>query len=160
MTERSRTYSWQDPAPLAEATRELDGLTLLSRVVAGDLPAPSIAATMGFRLAEVAEGRAVFEGTWQEFLTNPAGTVHGGWYGTILDSAMGCAVHSTLPAGTGYTTLEYKVHITRGVGPDSGVLRAEGAVIHRGRRTATAEAKLVDAKGKVYAHATTTCIIL
>lgn len=160
MTERSRTYSWQDPAPLAEATRELDGLTLLSRVAAGELPAPSIAATMGFRLAEVAEGRAVFEGAWQEFLTNPAGTVHGGWYGTILDSAMGCAVHSTLPAGTGYTTLEYKVHITRGVGPDSGVLRAEGAVIHRGRRTATAEAKLVDAKGKVFAHATTTCIIL
>ncbi|MCR9071470.1 MAG: PaaI family thioesterase [Alphaproteobacteria bacterium] len=160
MQERSRTYSWQNTAPLAEATKALDGLTLLSKVASGELPAPSIAATMGFRLAEVAEGRAVFEGAWQEFLTNPAGTVHGGWYGTILDSAMGCAVHTTLPAGTGYTTLEYKVNITRGVGPDTGTLRAEGTVVHRGRRTATAEATLVDANGKVFAHATTTCIIL
>lgn len=160
MSERSRSYSWNDPAPLADATRDLDGLTLLSKVVSGELPVPAMAATMGFRIAEVSEGQAVFEGAWQEYLTNPAGTVHGGWYGTILDSAMGCAVHSTLPAGTGYTTLEYKVHITRGVGPDTGTLRAEGTVIHRGRRTATAEAKLVDANGKVYAHATTTCIIL
>ena len=160
MTERSRTYSWADPAPLAEATRTLDGLTLLTRIKNGELPAPSVAATMGFRLIEVTEGRAVFEGEWQEYLSNPAGTLHGGWYGTILDSAMGCAVHSTLAAGTGYTTLEYKVHITRGAGPDAGLLRAEGQVIHRGRRTATAEAKLTDAAGKVYAHATTTCIIL
>ncbi|MCR9267807.1 MAG: PaaI family thioesterase [Alphaproteobacteria bacterium] len=160
MTEHSRTYSWTDPAPLAEAARELDGLTLLTKVMAGELPAPSIAATMGFRLVEVADGRAVFDGEWQEFLVNPAGTLHGGWYGTILDSAMGCAVHTTLPAGTSYTTLEYKVQITRGAGRGSGVLRAEGQVIHRGRRTATAEAKLLDAAGKVYAHATTTCIIL
>jgi len=160
MSDRSRTYSWADPAPLAAATRELDGLTLLRRIVAGELASPSIGPTMGFRLVEVDEGRSVFEGEWQEFLSNPAGTLHGGWYGTILDSAMGCAVHSTLPAGTGYTTLEYKVHITRGAGPEVGVLRAEGQVVHRGRRTATAEAKLVDAAGKIYAHASTTCIIL
>lgn len=160
MTERSRTYTWADPAPLAEATRTLDGLTVLSRIRDGDLPPPSVAASMGIRLVEVSEGRAVFEGEWQEYLSNPAGTLHGGWYGVILDSAMGCSVHATLPAGTGYTTLEYKVHITRGAGPDTGVLRAEGQVIHRGRRTATAEAKLTDAKGKIYAHASTTCIIL
>ncbi len=160
MSERSRSYAWPDPAPLAEATRTLSGLEALQKVVDGELPAPPIGTTMGFRLVEVSDGRAVFEGSWQEFLVNPAGTLHGGWYGTIMDSAMGCAVHATLPAGTGYTTLEYKVHITRGVGPDAGPLRAEGVVIHRGRRTATAEAKLLDGAGKVYAHATTTCIIL
>ena len=160
MSERNRSYTWSDPRPLAEATRSLDGLQVLRKIVDGDLPAPAIGATMGFRLADVEEGRAVFEGEWQEYLVNPAGTLHGGWYGTILDSAMGCAVHSTLPAGAGYTTLEYKIHITRGAGPDSGILRAEGTVIHRGRRTATAEAKLIDEAGKVYAHATTTCIIL
>jgi uncharacterized protein (TIGR00369 family) len=158
--DRSRTYSWADPRPLAQATAELDGLTLLTKVRDGELPPPSIGRTMGFRLVEVAEGSSVFEGGWQEFLSNPAGTLHGGWYGTILDSAMGCAVHSTLPAGGAYTTLEYKVNITRGAGPDSGMLRAEGRVVHRGRRSATAEARLVDGNGKVYAHATTTCMIL
>lgn len=160
MTDRDRRYSWDDPGPLAEAARTLSGLDLLSRIADGSLPSPSIGVTVGFRLAEVEEGRAVFVGGWAEHLLNPAGTLHGGWYGTLLDSAMGCAVHSTLPAGSGYTTLEYKVNITRGIGSNAGTLRAEGWVVHRGRRTATAEGRIVDAGGKLYAHGSETCLIL
>lgn len=160
MTERSRTTTWTDPTGLADAVRELSGLELFRRLIAGELPMPSIGKTIGFRLIEAEEGRAVFEGEWGEHLLNPAGGLHGGWYGLVLDSAMGCAVHSTLPAGTGYTTLEYKVNITRGVTAESGKLRAEGWVVHRGRRTATAEGRVVDAAGKVYAHGSETCLIL
>lgn len=160
MTERSRTITWTDPAALASAVRELSGLELFAKVIAGELPSPSIAATVGFRLVEAEEGKAVFEGGWGEHLLNPAGGLHGGWYGMVLDSAMGCAVHSTLPAGSGYTTLEYKVNITRGVTAETGLLRAEGWVVHRGRRTATAEGRVVDAAGKVYAHGSETCLIL
>lgn len=160
MTERSRTVAWTDPSTLAAAVRELSGLELFARIIAGELPSPSIAATIGFRLVEASEGRAAFEGGWGEHLLNPAGGLHGGWYGLVLDSAMGCAVHSTLPAGAGYTTLEYKVNITRGVTAGSGTLRAEGWVVHRGRRTATAEGRVVDAAGKVYAHGSETCLLL
>jgi len=160
MDERSRTITWNDPTALAAAVRELSGLELFSKVIAGELPSPSIAATIGFRLVEATEGKAVFEGGWGEHLLNPAGGLHGGWYGLVLDSAMGCAVHSTLPAGAGYTTLEYKVNITRGVTAETGPLRAEGWVVHRGRRTATAEGRVVDAAGKVYAHGSETCLIL
>ena len=160
MTERSRSVTWSDPTGLAAAVRELSGLELFALIIAGELPTPSIGATVGFRLVEAEEGRAVFEGEWGEHLLNPAGGLHGGWYGLVMDSAMGCAVHSTLPAGTGYTTLEYKVNITRAVTADSGRLRAEGWVVHRGRRTATAEARVVDAAGKIYAHGSETCLIL
>lgn len=160
MTERSHTATWTDPSALATAVRELSGLELFARIIAGELPAPSIAATIGFRLAEAEEGKAVFVGRWGEHLLNPAGGLHGGWYGLVMDSAMGCAVHSTLAAGIGYTTLEYKVNITRAVTADSGELRAEGWVVHRGRRTATAEARVVDAGGKIYAHGSETCLIL
>lgn len=160
MSERSRTITWNDPTALAAAVRELSGLDLFAKVIAGELPSPSIAATIGFRLIEAAEGRAVFEGGWGEHLLNPAGGLHGGWYGLVLDSAMGCAVHSTLPAGAGYTTLEYKVNITRGVTAETGALRAEGWVVHRGRRTATAEGRVIDAAGKIYAHGSETCLIL
>jgi len=160
MTDRTRTYSWHDPEKLAAATRELAGLDLLQKIAAGELPQPGVGVTLGFKLVEVEEGRAVFEGGWNDFMINPAGTLHGGWYGVILDSCMGCAVHSTLPQGTAYTTLEYKVNITRGITAETGPVRAEGKVIHRGRRSATAEGRLTDAGGKVYAHASTTCIIL
>ena len=160
MTERSRTITWNEPSALAEAVRTMSGLDLLRRVAAGEFPTPSIAATIGFRLSEAEEGRAVFEGGWGEHLLNPAGGLHGGWYGLVLDSAMGCAVHTTLPAGTGYTTLEYKVNITRGITAETGLLRIEGWVVHRGRRTATAEGRVVDAAGKVYAHGSETCLIL
>ncbi|HEY9568059.1 MAG TPA: PaaI family thioesterase [Thalassobaculum sp.] len=160
MTERSRTIAWSEPSALSAATRELSGLELFAKIIAGELPGPSIGATIDFRLVEVEEGKAVFEGGWGEHLLNPAGGLHGGWYGVLLDSAMGCAVHSTLPAGSGYTTLEYKVNITRGVTAQSGPLRAEGQVVHRGRRTATAEGRVVDAAGKIYAHGSETCLIL
>lgn len=160
MTERDRQYSWDDPQPLADAIRMLSGLDLLSQIAAGTLPSPSIGATLGFRLAEVEEGQATFEGGWAEHLLNPAGALHGGWYGILLDSAMGCAVHSTLPVGVGYTTLEYKVNITRGITAKAGRLRAEGWVVHRGRRTATAEGRIIDAQDKIYAHGSETCLIL
>jgi uncharacterized protein (TIGR00369 family) len=160
MTERSRTITWTDPQALSAAARELPGLELLRKVVAGEIPAPSIAATIGFQLVEVSEGRAVFEGGWGEHLLNPAGALHGGWHGIVLDSAMGCAVHTTMPAGAGYTTLEYKVNITRAVTADTGPLRIEGWVVHRGRRTATTEGRVVDGAGKVYAHGSETCLIL
>ena len=160
MTERSRTVTWTDPAELAAAVRELSGPELFAKLIAGELPMPTIGKTVGFRLVEAGEGRAVFEGEWGEHLLNPAGGLHGGWYGLVLDSAMGCAVHSVLPAGTGYTTLEYKVNITRAVTEKTGKLRIEGWVVHQGRRTATAEARVVDAAGKVYAHGSETCLIL
>lgn len=160
MTDRSRSYSWADPKVLAEAVRDLSGLEVLQKIADGSLPQPAMGATGGFHLVEVEEGRAVFEGRWNDFMINPAGTVHGGWYGIILDSCMGCAVHSTLPQGTAYTTLEYKVNITRAITETTGPVRAEGRVIHRGRRSATAEGKITDAAGKVYGHASTTCMIL
>jgi uncharacterized protein (TIGR00369 family) len=160
MTDRSRSYSWADPNVLAEAVRTLSGLEVLQKIADRSLPQPAMGATAGFHLVEVEEGRAVFEGRWTDFIINPAGTVHGGWYGIILDSCMGCAVHSTLPQGTAYTTLEYKVNITRAITEATGPVRAEGRVIHRGRRSATAEGKITDAAGKVYGHASTTCMIL
>lgn len=160
MTERSRTVTWADPAELASAFRSLPGLELLRAVVAGDYPPPSMALTVGFRLVEVEEGRAVFEGEWGEHLLNPGGGLHGGWHGTLLDSAMGCAVHSTLPAGNHFTTLEYKVNITRAVTAASGTLRAEAWTVHRGRSIATAEGRILDAEGRVCAHGSETCLIL
>ena len=157
---RTRTFSWQDPLPTARAARGLSGLEFLRKIIAGELPQPPIARTLDYALVEAAEGRAVFAITPGEIHYNPIGMVHGGIPCTLLDSAMGCAVHSTLPPGVGYTTLELKVNIIKAIGKDSGPLRAEGRVIHVGRSTGVAEGKIVDAKGTLYAHATTTCMIL
>jgi uncharacterized protein (TIGR00369 family) len=156
---RTRTHSWQDAAPMAQVARTVPGLDFLRRVVAGEFAAP-IAETLGYALIEVDEGRAVFGLQPQEFHYNPIGSVHGGIYCTLLDSAMACAVHSTLPAGVGYTTLELKVNLVRAITKDSGYLRAEGRLVHGGKSTAIAEGRLVDAQGRLYAHATTTCMIL
>lgn len=156
---RTRTYTWQDPLPTAQAGRNLAGLEYLQRLLAGELPGPPIAATMGFTLTEVEFGRAVFEAVPAEFHYNPIGVVHGGLAATLLDSALGCAVHTTLPAGTGYTTLELHVNMVRAITSQTGRLRCEGKVIHNGRQVATAEARLTDADGKLYAHGTTTCMI-
>ena len=156
---RTRTFSWEDPKALAEAARGLTGLEFLKKVAAGELPRPPISALMDFGLAEIEEGRAVFTVKPAEFHYNPIGVVHGGLAATLLDSAMGCAVHSTLPAGAGYTTLEVKVNFVRPLTAETGEVRCEAEVIHVGGRTATAEGKVVDASGKLYAHATTTCII-
>ena len=133
---------------------------MLNVMLAGDLPAPTIGKTMGFRLIEVEKGRAVFEGTPGPHLLNPLGAVHGGFALTLIDSAAGCAVHSELEAGIGYTTVETKVNMTRPIDPKGGPVRCEGRVLSRGRTIATAEAYLRSAEGKLLAHGTSTLIIL
>jgi uncharacterized protein (TIGR00369 family) len=138
----------------------LSGLEMLQAIVAGELPSPPIGATMGFRLIEVEPGRAVFEGEPGAQLLNPLGQVHGGVALTLIDSAAGCAVHTQLPAGTGYTTLETKANFTRAIAPDAGLLRCEGKVVTSGRTVATAEARLTDTAGRVLAHGTSTLLIL
>jgi uncharacterized protein (TIGR00369 family) len=136
------------------------GLQLMQAMLAGELPYAHIAETLDFALIEVARGRAVFQGTPQRKHYNPLGTVHGGWYATLLDSALGCAVHTVLEAGQSYTTAELGIHIVRGADARSGPLRAIGQVVHCGRRLATAEARIVGADGKLFAHGSTTCLVL
>ena len=143
-----------------ETAATMTGLELLTGMIEGRLPAPPIMQLIGFDLVEVDKGRAVFEGTPALQHYNPLGTVHGGYAATLLDSCMGCAVHSTLPKGTGYTTLEFKVSLLRPITADTGLVRAEGLVISSGRRVATAEGRLTDARGRLLAHATTTCLVL
>jgi uncharacterized protein (TIGR00369 family) len=157
--ERTRTVNWEDPRALAEAARGLSGLEYLQKIVAGDLPRPPISALMNFGLAELGEGRAVFTVEPAEYHYNPIGVVHGGLAATLLDSAMGCAVHTMLPAGAGYTTLEIKVNYVRALTAETGIVRCEAQVIYVGGRTATAEGRILDESGKLYAHGTTTCII-
>jgi uncharacterized protein (TIGR00369 family) len=156
---RTRVVTWEDPHALAEAGRGLSGLEYLQKIVAGELPRPPIGALMNFAIAELSEGRAVFTVEPAEYHYNPIGVVHGGVAATLLDSAMGCAVHSTLPAGAGYTTLEIKVNYVRAMTAETGMVRCEARVIYLGGRTATAEGRVLDEAGKLYAHATTTCII-
>lgn len=143
-----------------EDIRHLSGLEMLEKMIAGALPAPPIAETLGFLLVEVEKGRAVFEGEPGPNLLNPLGAVHGGWALTLIDSACGCAVHSELDAGAGYTSVETKVNFTRPIAPDGGAVRCEGRVLSRGRQIATAEAQLRSAAGKLLAHGTSTLIIL
>jgi uncharacterized protein (TIGR00369 family) len=136
-----------------------DGLGFLTAILEGKLPAPPIAETLGFELAEVEAGRVVFAGTPQLRHYNPIGVVHGGFTCTLLDSALGCAVHSTLAKGEAYTTLELKVNLVRAITGDTGRVAAESRLLYRGRTLGTAEAYLRDAAGKLYAHGTTTCMI-
>ena len=135
------------------------GLQLMQAMLRGELPYPPIGDTLDFMLVEVSEGRAVFQGTPGPAHLNPLGTVHGGWYATLLDSAMGCAVHTMMPPGRGYTTAELGVNLVRAIGPKAPRVRAEGKVIHCGRQLATAEGRLVGPDGTLYAHATTTCLV-
>lgn len=136
-----------------------DGLSFLQGIIDRRLPAPPIAGTLGFALVEVAKGRAVFEGVPQQRHYNPIGVVHGGFAMTLLDSALGCAVHSTLEKGETYTTLEIKVNLVRPLTKDTGPIRAEGRIVYRGRTLGTSEGDIKDANGKLYAHATTTCMV-
>jgi len=138
----------------------LTGLEFLQAMIDNRLPSPPFAHTLGFRLVEVAPGLAVFEGDTGPHLFNPLGSVHGGWALTLIDSATGCAVHSELSAGTGYTTVETKANFTRGIAADTGVVRCEGRVLHRGRQIATAEARLTGPDGRLLAHGTSTLMIL
>jgi uncharacterized protein (TIGR00369 family) len=157
---RTRSYGWDDPSITAAAAMQTSGLEFLRQIADGALPCPPMAQTLGLRLVEVAEGRAVFEVEPAEWHYNPIGVVHGGLAATVLDSALGCAVQSTLPAGTGYTTVELKVNMVRAITDTSGPLRAEATIVHRGKRMATAEGRLTDADGRLYAHGSTTCMIL
>ena len=143
------------PADVAGKT----GMEVMQAMLMGALPYPHIADTMDFSLIEVGPGTATFQGTPQLKHYNPLGSVHGGWYATLLDSAVGCAVHTMIPAGRGYTTAELSVNIVRAASHKSGPLRAIGTVIHCGRQLATAEGRIVGADGKLYAHATTTCLV-
>lgn len=135
------------------------GMEFLQRVWDGELPSVPIGALMDFIPVEGEPGRIVFQGTPGKQHYNPLGSVHGGYFCTLLDSAVACAVHSVLPQGVGYTTLELKVNLIRALTASTGPVRAEGKVIHVGNRVGTAEGRIVDAEGKLYAHATTTCLI-
>ncbi len=157
----TRTYSWPKPTFDPSLAATLSGLELLARMLAGGLAPPPMAATLDFTLVEVAHGRAVFEGTPAEYMYNPLGSVHGGYAATLLDSAMGCAVHSALAAGQIYATAELKVNLVRPILAGTGMLRAEGRLIHLGGRVGTSEGRLLGRDdGKLYAHGTTTCLIL
>ncbi len=145
-------------APNAEPRGKVFGRSGMA-IFAGELPPPPINDTADILAIHIEPGVAVFQGRPQRRFYNPLGTVHGGWFATLLDSAVGCAVHSTLPAGKGFTTLELKVNMLRALDDQVQLVRAEGKLIHAGRQTAVAEGRIVGPDGKVYAHATTTCLI-
>jgi uncharacterized protein (TIGR00369 family) len=157
---RTRTITWQDPLTGAAAARTMSGLEYLRAMDRGELPLPPIMATLGITAVSAEEGRVVFALEPAEYHYNPIGMVHGGVASTLCDTAMACAVHSTLPAGAGYTTLELKISFIRALTRDTGRVLCEGRTLHVGGRVATAEARVVDEAGKLYAHATSTCMIL
>jgi uncharacterized protein (TIGR00369 family) len=156
---RSRTFSWADPALTAAQVGQRSGLDMLSAIASGDLPAPPAMRLLGVEDLEVAEGRIAVAMAAQEFHYNPLGTVHGGILATLLDTATGCAVHTTLPAGMGYTSMNLTTTFLRPVTAASGRLHCEGTVVSRGRTTALAEARLTDARGRLVAHATSSCLL-
>ncbi|MFV2092216.1 MAG: PaaI family thioesterase [Hyphomicrobiales bacterium] len=143
----------------AEIALKLSGLDFLARIARGDLPSPPFAQTAGMELKEVSQGRAVFRAFPAESFFNPMGTIHGGWIATVLDSSLGCAVHTTLQPGSVYSTVELSVRLVRKVMPESGPMICEGKIVHQGRRMATAEARLLDCNGKLAAHGSATCMI-
>ena len=142
-----------------EQVAGLSGLDMMQAMLRGELPYPPIAETLDFTLVAVGEGTATFQGRPLERHLNPLGTVHGGWFATLLDSALGCAVHTRMPAGRAYTTAELGVNLVRALSPQVPRVRAIGQVLHAGRQLATAEARLVGPDGTLYAHATTTCLV-
>ncbi len=141
-----------------EQMAQMSGLEIFKAILAGQLPYASVGKMLNYSLILAEPGEVVFQGSPPSEFLNPMGTVHGGWYGTLLDSAMGCAVHTTVAAGRGFTTAEYSVNIVRGA-KLGGVYRTIGKVLHAGRQMATAEGRVVDADGKLYAHGTTTCFV-
>lgn len=156
----TRTYEYDDrPFDRAKAL-QMSGLEFMAALANGDGPVPPIASTMGFTVVEFEQGRAVFEGEPGRFVYNPIGSVHGGWYATILDSALGCAVHTSLPAGKIYTTVALNITYLRALTEQSGRVRCEGKVIHSGGSIATAEGRIVGKDGTLYATGTTTCLVM
>jgi uncharacterized protein (TIGR00369 family) len=160
MSERSRTYSWEDPFALRDAMAGKSGLELMQAMARGELPSPPIAHTLGFRLVEAGRGHALFECEPAEYHYNPIGIVHAGLAMTLMDSAMGLAFVTTLDEPVGWTTLEVKANFTRALTVDTGLVRCVGTVIHPGRRVATTEARVEDADGRLYAHGTSTILVL
>ncbi|MFJ9965234.1 PaaI family thioesterase [Streptomyces avermitilis] len=156
---RSRTYEWEDPAVSASEVGRSSGLDFLRDIAAGRLPGPPIGATIGVVLEEVEHGRAVFSLIPGEEHYNPIGSVHGGIYATLLDSAAGCAVQTTLPQGMVYTSLDLTVKFLRPITVDTSKVRAVGTVLNAGRRTALAEAQLYDSADRLLAHATSSCLL-
>lgn len=156
---RTLTVTWDDPMLTANATRGHSGLEFLQRMINGEIPSPPIARLIGFQLTEVSEGKAVFTCVPGEQHYNPIGAVHGGLAAILLDSALGCAVQTMLPEGVGYTTAELHINLVRAISATTGLVRAEAEIIHSGRRMSTAQGRIVDAQGKLYAHGTTTCMI-
>jgi uncharacterized protein (TIGR00369 family) len=142
-----------------EQILHLSGMEQMQALLRGELPYAEIAKTLDFTIMEVSEGRSLFQGTPGPTHRNPMGGIHGGWYATLLDSALGCAVHTMMPPGRGYTTAELSVNLVKAIGPKVQRIRAEGKVIHCGRQLATAEARLYGPDGTLYAHATTTCLV-
>lgn len=142
-----------------EQVAGMTGLETLQAMLRGELPFPPIARTLDFQLLEAEAGRAVFQGKPGPAHLNPMGGIHGGWYATLLDSALGCAVHTMMPAGRGYTTAELGVNLVKAIGTRVERVRAEGKVVHCGRQLATAEARLYGPDGTLYAHGTTTCLV-
>ncbi len=159
MRERERHYSWTETPGADAFAAALSGLEFLEAYRDGRVPTCGMQRTLGYDLVEVGDGLAVFRGRVGAFTLNPLGTVHGGFAASMLDSAMGCAVHSTLPRGKGYTTLEFKLNLVRPLPVESKSLRAIGRIVHPGRRVATAEGKILDDDDKLYAHGTTACLI-
>jgi uncharacterized protein (TIGR00369 family) len=158
---RSLTVTWEDPIAAFEAGKQLGKpIDYMRAICEGRIAPPPIAKLLSMDLVEVEEGKAVFQLTPAEQHYNPIGVVHGGIAFTMLDSAMGCCVQTLLPAGKGYTTLEIKANLVRAITLQTGPIRATGRIVHMGRQTATAEGRLEDSQGKLYAHGTTTCIIL
>jgi uncharacterized protein (TIGR00369 family) len=157
---RERTFSWSDPAAIAAAGAGLSGAEFFAAIGTGAIPAPPVMRALDFDGVSFGEGRAAFRLTPREFHYNPLGSVHGGVFATMADSACGCAVHTLLPPGVFYTSLDLSVKFLRPVTVDTGPITAEGAVVHLGRRTALAEARITDEAGKVYVTATSSCLLI
>ena len=158
--ERTRTVSWSDPMSAARAAASMSGLEFLQAIGRGEVPAPPFLALLNMGFQEAETGRVVFNVAPAEYHYNPIGMAHGGLASTLCDTAMGCAIHSTLPAGVGYATLELKINFVRPLTMSTGLVVCEGKVINVGGRVATAEARVTDRAGKLYAHATTTCLLM
>jgi len=159
-TSRTREITWEDPTAAVQTGKTISGIEYLKALQSGELPPPPIAVLMGMWITEVSEGHVVFAAEPAEYHYNPLGTVHGGVMATLLDSALGCVVQSMLPTGISYTTVELKVNYLRPITVKTGTVYCEGKIIYVGGRIATAEGRLTDAEGKLYAHGTTTCLIL
>jgi uncharacterized protein (TIGR00369 family) len=157
---RQRTFTWSDPVAIAIAGAGMSGAEFFTAIGEGKIPPPPVMRALDFDGVAFGEGHASFRLTPKEFHYNPLGTVHGGVFATLLDSACGCAVHTTLPAGVFYTSLDLSLKFLRPVTVETGPITAEGSVVHLGRRTALAEARITDAAGKIYVTATSSCLLI